>query len=143
MKNYEYRQSDLSRAVLAGLFAGIIGTFANLVFTAIYRGIAKFYSFTVLDVGTIIFGSTLLLIACGVTFYFFAHYLNKKSGLNLYRLVVFIITAALITTVLYVRFSGQTVPGEFKAMLIGTQVIIGGLAFFLIPYLFRHDSIIS
>jgi len=143
MKSYEYpyRQTDLSRAVLSGLFAGIIATFSNLIFIFAFRRIKEFYVFNVMDVGTTIFGSVLLMIVCGILFYFFVHYLNH--GVNLYRIVVFCVTAAIVYAALAVRPSEVTLPGDFRAMFIGTQVILGGLAAFLIPYVFRHDSIIS
>jgi len=94
-----------------------------------------------MDVGTTIFGSVLLMIVCGIIFYFFVHYLNH--GVNIYRVVVFFVTAAIVYAALAVRPSSVVVPGDFRTMFIGTQVILGGLAAFLIPYVFRHDSIIS
>jgi len=141
MKSYEYHQTDLSRSILAGLFAGIIATFANLIFIFAFRRIKEFYVFNVMDVGTTIFGSVLLMIVCGIIFYFFVHYLNH--GVNIYRVVVFFVTAAIVYAALAVRPSSVVVPGDFRTMFIGTQVILGGLAAFLIPYVFRHDSIIS
>lgn len=141
LSRYDYQQSDLSRCVLGGLFAGIIGTIANLIFIAVYRRINEFYLFNALDVGTIIFGSTLLLMACGIFYYFFAHFM--KRGTNLYRVAVFIITGVIVYFALMVRPEENKFPGDFRAMFIGTQIIIGGLAAFLIPYLFKHDSLIS
>jgi len=141
MKSYEYHQTDLSRSILAGLFAGIIATFANLIFIFVFRRIKEFYVFNIMDVGTTIFGSVLLMIVCGIIFYFFVHYLNH--GVNIYRVVVFFVTAAIVYAALAVRPGAVVIPGDFRAMFIGTQVILGGLAAFLIPYVFRHDSIIS
>lgn len=140
--NYDYPQSDLSRSVLGGLFAGIIAAFANLVFVYIYRRATEFYDFNVIDVTVISFGSILLSIACGVVFYFFAH--NLKKGIPLYRILVFCITVAIIYLGLVFRRSiVGAIPMEFRMLVIGTQTIIGGLAAFLIPYLFRHDKLIS
>ena len=142
MLNYDYQQSDLSRCVLGGLFAGIAAAAANLIFVFAYRGITQFYDFNGIDVTVIVFGSLLLSIVCGIIFYMFVHYLNK--GVAVYRLMVVIVTVAIIYFGLALRRSivGE-VPGDFRALVIGTQLIIGGLAEFLIPYLFRHDSLIS
>jgi len=140
--NYDYTQSDLSRSILAGLFSGIIATVSNLVFTVAYRSITKFYEFNAIDITTIVFGTILLSIACGAMFYFFVHYLNK--GIMFYRVMVLIVTIAIVYLGINLRYTIQDViPNEFRVLVIGTQVIIGGLAAFLIPYLFRHDKIIS
>jgi hypothetical protein len=140
--NYDYPQSDLSRSILSGLFAGIVATVANLVFSFIYRSIAGITTFNILDVSTTIFGSIILLIVCGILFYFFVHYLQK--GVNYYRVIVFLVTAVIVYAALqYHREAGYTITSDFRVLFIGTQLIIGGLAAFLIPYLFRHDSIIS
>jgi len=69
--NYDYPQSDLSRSILSGLFAGIVATVANLIFGFIYRGVTNVTNFNILDVSTTIFGSIILLMVCGVLFYFF------------------------------------------------------------------------
>lgn len=140
--NYDYQQSDLSRSILAGLFSGIVATITNLIFTVTYRSITQFYEFNAIDITTIVFGTILLSIACGAMFYFFVHYLNK--GTMLYRIMVVIVTIAIVITGINLRHTIQDViPYEFRVLVIGTQVIIGGLALFLIPYLFRHDKIIS
>ena len=140
--NYDYKQSDLSRSILAGLFSGIVATITNLIFTVTYRSITQFYEFNAIDITTIVFGTILLSIACGAMFYFFVHYLNK--GVILYRIMVVIVTIAIVIIGINLRHTIQDViPYEFRVLVIGTQVIIGFLAIFLIPYLFRHDKIIS
>jgi hypothetical protein len=137
--DYSYQQTDLSRSILAGLFAGIIATVANLIFIFVYVRITAVYTFNFMDGFTTIFGTIILLIVCGIFFYFFVHYM--KSGVNIYRVLVFLITAI----ILWVgwQFHPGYITSEFRVLFMGTQLIIGGLAAFLIPYLFRHDSIIS
>lgn len=140
--NYDYVQTDLSRSILAGLFSGIVATVSNLVFTIAYRSITQFYEFNAIDITTIVFGTMLLSIACGAMFYFFVHYLNK--GIIFYRIMVFIVTVIIVYFGIVLRRTIQDViPNEFRVLVIGTQVIIGGLAAFLIPYLFKHDKLIS
>jgi hypothetical protein len=140
--NYDYPQSDLSRSILAGLFSGLVATVSNLAFTIIYRSITQFYEFNAIDITTIVFGTLLLSLACGAMFYFFVHYLNR--GIMFYRIMVVIVTVGIVIIGINLRHMVQEViPNEFRVLVIGTQVIIGGLAAFLIPYLFRHDKIIS
>lgn len=140
--NYDYVQNDFSKSILAGLFSGIVATVTNLVFTVAYRSITQFYEFNAIDITTIVFGTILLSLACGVMFYFFVHYLNK--GITFYRIMVLIVTIAIVYIGINLRYLIQDViPNEFRVLVIGTQVIIGGLAAFLIPYLFRHEKLIS
>jgi len=142
MMNYDYTQSDLSRSVLGGLFSGIIATVLNMIFVYGYRFISGFEDFQGFDLTVIVFGTLLLSLACGVVFYFFVHYL--KRGITTYRIAVLLITILIIVFGLTLRQSiAGEVPLDFRIIVIITQVIIGGLAAFLIPYLFRHDSLIS
>jgi drug/metabolite transporter (DMT)-like permease len=140
--NYDYPQTDLSRSILAGLFSGLVATVSNLAFTIIYRSITRFYEFNAIDITTIVFGTILLSLACGAIFYFFVHYLNK--GIMFYRIMVFIVTAIIAYVGIDLRHLVQeNIPSQFIVLVIGTQVIIGLLAAFLIPYLFRHEKVIS
>lgn len=140
--NYEYTQSDLSRGVLSGLFAGIASAVLNLAFMIIYRYATHFSDFNGIDITVIVFGSLLLSIACGIVFYFFVHFLNK--GIAFYRILVLIITLVIIILGIVVRTSvAGRVPFEFRVLVVGTQTVIGLLAIFLIPYVFAHDKMIS
>jgi len=140
--NYDYPQTDLSRGVLAGLLTGIVAAVLNTVFVIIYRSATSFYEFSGLDITVIVFGSILLSIACGLVFYFLVHYLRR--GMTLYRVIVCMVTALIVLLGIMVRQSVMgDVPEEFKLLVVGTQVIIGGLAVFFIPYLFNHDRFIS
>ncbi|MBV9962852.1 MAG: hypothetical protein JO072_11450 [Parafilimonas sp.] len=140
--NYEYHQTDLSRGILSGLFAGLIAAVANTVFALVYRGITSFYEFNGVDVTVIVFGSILQLITCGLLFSFLVHY--RKNGVGFYRVIVTIVTILIVFLGIMVRQSVMgSVPYDFKFLVVGTQVIIGCLAIFLIPYLSSHDNLIS
>jgi hypothetical protein len=140
--NYDYTQTDFSRGILSGLFAGLIAAIANTVFVLVYRSVTSFYEFIGLDITVIVFGSVIQLITCGLVFYFFVNYL--KRGIISYRIVVSIITALIFLAGITVRRSVMgEVPNDFIVLVVGTQIIIGGLAVLFIPYLFRHDKIIS
>jgi hypothetical protein len=140
--NYDYTQTDFSRGILSGLFAGLIAAVANTVFVLAYRSMSSFYEFNGLDVTVIVFGSVLQLITCGLVFYLFVHYLKK--GIITYQIIVLLITALIFSAGIMVRRSVMgEVPNDFIVLVVGTQVIIGGLAALFIPYLFRHDKIIS
>ena len=119
-----------------------MATILNLAFILVYRSITQFYGFDALDITTTIFGTILLSVALGILFYFFVHYLRK--GISFYRIVVLIVTAAIVYLGITLRYTIEdVVTTEFRVLVMGTQTIIGLLAAFLIPYLFKHDSIIS
>jgi hypothetical protein len=140
-QQFDYQQTDLSRSILAGLFTGIIATVGNLIFIFIYVRVTAVYTFNLMDGFTTIFGTVILLIVCGLFFYFFVHYL--KRGVNIYRILVFLTTAIIVYVGWKFHPGYSAISPEFRGLFMGTQLIIGGLAAFLIPYLFRHDSIIS
>ena len=140
--NYDYPQTDLSRGALSGLFAGLVAIVANAAFVLIYRSITNYYENNGLDITVIIFGSIIQLMTCGLLFSFFVHYLKK--GIGFYRVMVVLITALIFFLGIIARRSIMgSVSGDFKFMVVGTQIIIGCLAALFIPYLFRHDKIIS
>jgi hypothetical protein len=134
--------SDLSKSVLAGVFAGIAAAVLNLVFIVLYRYATSYYLSNAIDITTTVFGSLILLVAAGVVFYLCIHFI--KGGSNVYRLIVVIITAVLVYIGLYYRdLFGADIPFAFRRLFIGTQAIIGLLAGLLIPYLFNHEKLIS
>ena len=140
--NYDYPQTDLSRGALSGLFAGLVAIVANAAFVLIYRSITNYYENNGLDITVIIFGSIIQLMTCGLLFSFFVHYLKK--GIGFYRVMIVLITALIFFLGIIARRSIMgSVSGDFKFMVVGTQIIIGCLAALFIPYLFRHDKIIS
>ena len=140
--NYDYKQSDLSRSVLGGLFSRLIATVANIAFILIYRAITSYYDFGALDILIIVFGSILLSMACGIMFYFFVH--NLKQGISFYRIMVIVTTVAIVYAGIAFRGTFEdTISNEFKILVTGTQIIIGLLAAFSYSISFRHDSIIS
>ena len=137
--NYDYQQTGLSRSVLSGLFSGLVCAVLNLVFVVVYKSIVKFQEIYPVDITIIVFGSVLLSIACGIIFHLFVHYFKK--GIPFYRLSVLAVTILIIYVGITLRHTVQdVVPFEFRFLVIGTQVIIGLFAAFLIPYLFRHEN---
>ena len=133
--------NDFSRSVLAGLFAGLVATAANIAFSIIFRSATHFYDYYALDITVLVFGSILQSIGCGLVFYLFIHYLRK--GMPMYRIAVVVITAVIMYVGIMLRKSLQAeVPGDFIILVMGTQFIIGGLAIFYIPYLYGHRNVV-
>jgi hypothetical protein len=138
--NYDYQQTDFSKALLSGLFAGIVATLANLVYDFFYRDITGFQLSQIINVPSLILASTLLLTIAGLIFYFFRHYIKKGS--MLYRIIFFLLTIACIYFAMQVQRSSDPITSnEFKWLLAGVVAILGIAAVFYIPYLFDHENI--
>jgi len=140
--NYDYEQTELSKAVLSGLFAGIMATCASLLFNMIFRGITQFNPSAIINVSSIIIGSVLILTIAGVLFYFFHHYIKKGS--MLFRLFFLLVTAVAIYLSMQVqRSTDATVSKQFEELLSGIVLISGAFIIFYIPYLFKNAHIYS
>ena len=140
--NYDYEQTEFSKAVLSGLFAGIIATCASLLFNMIFRSITQFNPSAIINVSSIIIGSVLILTIAGLLFYFFQHYI--KGGSILFRIFFLLLTAIAIYFSMQVqRSTDATVSKQFEELLSGIVLISGIFIIFYIPYLFNHEHIYS
>ena len=137
--DYDYQQTHFSKAVLAGLFAGIAATLANLLYDYVYRDITSYWPSEIINVSSIIVATTLLLTVAGIIFHLFRQYI--KNGSTGYFIFFTALTALCIYGALHVqRSSDPVVTIEFRQLLLGV-VIISGAAALLIPYLYRHSKI--
>ena len=140
--NYDYEQTEFSKSVLSGLFAGIIATCASLVFNMLFRGITQFNPSAIINVSSIIIGSILILTIAGVVFYFFQHYI--KGGSFLFRIFFLLLTAIAIYFSMQVqRSTDAIVSKQFTELLSGIVLISGSFIIFYIPYLFNNEHIYS
>jgi hypothetical protein len=140
--NYDYEHTEFSKAVLSGLFAGIIATFTNLIFNFAFRGITQFNPSSIINVSSIIIISVLLVTVAGVIFYLFHHYL--KNGNILFRAFFIVLTAIAVYYAMQVQRSNDaTVSKQFQELLAGVIIILGGFIIFYVPYLFNHEKIYS
>ena len=140
--NYDYKQTDFSKALLSGLFAGIIATLANLGYDFFYRDITGFQLSQIINVPSIIIASTLLLTIAGIGFYCFQHFI--RNGTRFYKFIFILLTLLCVYLSIHVQRSvDPLISYEFKWLLTGIVVILGGLAVFFIPYLFKHEDIYS
>ncbi|HVX28632.1 MAG TPA: hypothetical protein VHB70_19940 [Parafilimonas sp.] len=140
--DYNYEQTDFSKSILAGLFAGITATCVNLIFNAIYRNMTSFSPSLIINVSSIIIMSCLILTLAGILFYFFKHYL--KSGGTIFRIVFGALTiVAAYYSMQVQRSSSVIISKEFDGLLTGIVLILGAFMVFGIPYLFKHHNIYS
>ncbi len=140
--NYDYKQTEFSKSVLSGLFAGIFATFANLIYNFIFRDITQFNPSAIINVSSIIIISVLLVTIAGVIFYLFHHYI--KGGGILFRVFFVVLTAIAVYYAMQVqRSSDALVTKQFQELLAGVLIILGGFIVFYVPYLFDHEKVYS
>ena len=140
--NYDYEQTEFSKAILSGLFAGIMATCASLLFNMIFRSITQFNPSAIINVSSIIIASVLILTVAGLLFYFFQHYI--KGGSIFFRIFFLLLTVIAIYFSMQVqRSTDATVSKQFEELLSGIILISSAFVIFYIPYLFNHESIYS
>jgi len=140
--NYDYEQTDFSKAVLSGLFAGIFATFANLIFNFIFRGLTQYNPSSLINVSSIIIISVLLVTIAGILFYLFQHYI--KGGNLIFRIFFIALTAVSVYYTMQVQISSdEIVAAQFQELLSGVIIILGGFIVFYVPYLFNHHEVYS
>ena len=138
--NHDYEQTEFSKSLLAGVFAGITATVLSLVFNAFFRRIIGFNLSDIINVSTLIFALILIVTTAGIIFYFFHHYIKK--GAFVFQIAAVIITLLLIASTMQIQRSAN--PGlsiEFRELLWGIISITGVCTVFIIPFLFKHDYI--
>lgn len=139
--NYDYpQQSYLSKAILAGVFAGIAATLANLAYDFFFRNITQFVPAQIINVSTIIFTTMLFFTVSGLV-YFFASKFIKKG--DIVYIIVFAVLSLLCSQwAMHVnRSSDPLVTANFRILLLGIVAITGILSTFFIPYLMKHQKI--
>lgn len=133
---------DLSKAykpLMAGVFAGIIASFLNLVFDIYYRQATEFQLSQIINVASIIFGTMLILTFFGVVLAVMELFIKRVT--IPYMIVSILLTLVCIRFALHVhRAADPVLTGEFRGLLTGIFIIIGLFASFLVPYLAKKDN---
>jgi uncharacterized membrane protein YhaH (DUF805 family) len=138
---YNYpAQSYLSKTVLSGVFAGIIGTLSNLAFDYFFRSYTEFSPSQIINVSTIIFATMLFFTVAGVIYYFLSSFIKK--GQIVYILFYAAIALFCLNWGMHVQRSADLkVSAEFRILFVGILSISFILATLFIPYLMNHQSI--
>jgi hypothetical protein len=138
--NHDYEQTEFSRSLLAGVFAGIAATILSLLYNTFFREFTGFPLSQIINVSTIIFILVLIVTIAGVVFHLFHHYL--KNGTLVYQIAGILLTVLFIFGAMQVQRSPSAVLSvEFRELLSGIILITGLSVVFFIPFLFRHDYV--
>jgi hypothetical protein len=129
----------LSKAILTGLFTGIIATIICMIYNIAYRQHTSFELSDLINVSSLIFVVNLIFILIGVIYYGFLR-ISRKGDL------AFIVVFVLLTALLAWGASGvhrsdnPVLNTEFHHLLLAIVVIIGIFASFGIPFLYHNKK---
>ncbi|HMH32892.1 MAG TPA: hypothetical protein VK543_07670 [Puia sp.] len=132
-------QSAFSKAMLAGLFAGVIATLACFIFDIAYRCGTGYTPSEFINVSSIIFIVNLLLLVAGIIYFVFIR--SFRSGQLIFSVIFALLTAFCIWKAeSFRRFADDKLSHEFSHLLSGTLLIIG-IAVVLIPVIHSNKKL--
>jgi len=132
----DYKDIPFSKAIMTALFIGIVDTVVCLAFNLAYRGITGFPLSAFINVSTLIFAVNLLFPVIGILYFLFTKAFRKGD-------ILFIIVFALLTIFFSWKAEGihrspvHALTVQFRGLLLGIIIILGGTAAFLLPLLYR------
>ncbi len=137
MKNDPY-QTAFGKAIMTGLFAGLMATLACFAFEIFYRYRTGYTPSEFINVSSIIFSVNLLLLLAGVVYYYVRKLL--KWG-DIYFAIVFILLTLFCIWKAegFQRIADSRLSVEFSHLLSGTILIIG-ISAAITPILFHNKK---
>ena len=132
MNSYEQR-TPLSKALMTGLFTGLVATIVSLFYNIIFRFSTGFPLSEIINVSSIIFVINLIFVFIGL-FYFLIHKISTRGNLIYLVLTVIIMIIVLWLTAGMQGSENARYAHEFKGLLTGL-VIIMSINALLIPFL--------
>lgn len=137
--DYDYKVTNFSKCVLAGLVVGIIGAVLSIIYNSVYRELTEYSFSEIINIYSLTLGISLLLLLIGMLYYV----LDKaiKKGSSVFTLLFIIVTALCVFLTLRNAGSGTINDHGAKGLYIGLELIMGVLIAFLLPYLARHPKI--
>ena len=125
------------KALMTGLFIGIIDTFICLLYNLLYRdGGHGFFSSDLINVSSIIFGTNILFVLIGVLFFAFSRGAMKGEVAFSILFIVLTITGAIAAAHVQ-RSADPQMNARFRGLLVGIVLIIGTSAAFGMPVLYH------
>jgi hypothetical protein len=125
------------KALMTGLFIGIIDTIICLLYNLLYRGEGHgFFSSDIVNVSSIIFGTNLLFLVIGVIFFAFSK--GAKKGEVIFSILFLVLTIIGAIAAAHVQRSADpAMNARFHGLLLGVVLIIGISAAVGMPLLYH------
>jgi hypothetical protein len=132
------KMSPFFKALMTGLFIGIIDTIICLAYNIGFRSETGYIPSEIINVSSLIFGVNLLLTIIGILFYFFHRYI--RSGDLIYSIFFLALTIWLASkTFSSVRFGDARLDSGWHG-LMGGVVLICGVSAIILPLLYRSEK---
>ncbi|MBS1946544.1 MAG: hypothetical protein JST47_02145 [Bacteroidetes bacterium] len=134
-------QTPFSKALLTGLFTGIIATLVCLVFDVSFRSATDFHLYLIINFPAMIFGCNLIMSVIGVIYSFYRQFLRSA---NAFFIATFAVLAALcLWKVQGVELTNtHSLNVQFREFLSGIIAILTVSAL-MIPMLYNNKKFIA
>lgn len=132
------QHSIFFKAMMTGLFVGIIDTIICLAYNVIYRDMTGYVPSAFINVSSLIFAVNLLLLVVGILFYGF----HRVSGFGDGLFVAILLGITLLLTwkaISIHRFENAHDNNGFHGLLAGV-ILICGLSAACIPFLYKSEK---
>ena len=140
-KEHEHEHpSVFFKAMMTGLFVGIIDTLICLGYNIFYRYESGYFPSEFINVSSIIFMVNLTMLVVGLVFFLF---LRFAGGGGIFSIFMLLLTAFLAwESATVVRFGDSHMDGGFHGLLTGI-VLIMGISGALIPVLYKNEKFLD
>jgi hypothetical protein len=126
-------ESNFGRAMLTGLFIGIIDTLICLAYNIGFRSFTGYTPSALINVSSLIFAVNLLLLVVGILYGLWVALFGNKDWLFTILFIGLTLLAAWRTELGH-RFADAAVNAEFKGLLLGIVLVLG-ISAAVLPYL--------
>lgn len=131
-------ESPFSKALLTGVFAGLITTLVLLVFNILFREETGFLPSDLINVSSLIFIVNLIFLVMGVAY---ALLLRSRKGDLIYIIIFALLTLITVLQTIHINRSDVAVENtQFRQLLTTIVVVIGVVGTFGIPVMFRNKK---
>jgi hypothetical protein len=135
----EIKLSAFTKAMLTGLFVGIVATLVCLTYNVIYREKTGLQLTEIINVSSLIFFVNLLFLVIGMVFYLFLK--AFRGGYIAYILVSLLLSGYFAWKAELVHRSADVLQNnQFHGLLEGMVIIMGIGATIFVPYLYFNKK---
>lgn len=139
MDYYDFPKSRFYKAMMTGLFVGILVTIVCLLYNLVYRSSSGFPLTDVVNVSSLIFFTNIVFLIIGIVYYLFVKYFSR--GNRIFEIVFFALTIFFVAlTIFGHRTDDHQLNVEFRTLMTGIVIIQGLSAALLLPFLYHNKS---